>query len=80
VTFPTTTKKAWFNNQNCKLSPNGIKTTNRLLSGNAFDNYTLHKMHLVNNNICDAYQLIQHENIVAYQHINNFLNVFEIII
>jgi len=37
-------------------------------------------MHLVNNNICDAYQLIQHENIVAYQHINNFLNVFEIII
>lgn len=30
-----------------------IKIITRLLSKNAFDNYTLNKMHVTNNNRCD---------------------------
>lgn len=39
-------KNPWFKNPNCKRKSTDTKIINRLLSDNAFDNYTLNKMYV----------------------------------
>jgi len=51
---PNTTSKPWFKNKEDLFNRIETKTLNRILSGHAFDKYTLSKRKVYDNALCDS--------------------------